>query len=224
MGKVLEVQVDDSIIRTPENVVDELFSTKNTSNVMFYNGKDYECSTVLDGVLLTTEESKDLNLRKYYNNVLECEESINTKLEDTRFRNVKCAALNLRSIVDNYDLSPHEKSDQELFLKRIIVNMQRSYNMLVQPGIGVEEDFSKYLDVLCEIGKVVLYETSKKNFCHDDLMDEAITYIEQVKDAPFSHEKDALENICMEREEGSIAKQWLNYFYRKYETEKNKSK
>lgn len=223
MKKVIKVELDDSIIRTPENVVDELFEMKDANSSLFYNGEDYECEAKLDGVLLNTEQNKDLNLRKYYNNVLESEEKFKSKLENLRFRNVKCAALNLRSVVDHYDLSAHEEKDQQLFLKRILVNMQRSYNMLEQQGLDVKKEFPKYLEVLCEVGKVVVYETSKKNFHHDDLVDEAIMYVTQVKDAPYGKEKDALTNICKERDEGSIAKQWLNDVSKRWDIGKNKS-
>ena len=223
MGKYIDVFISTDVNRTPEDVVDELYKAKEGNDKLFYKGENHECKVLLDGVLLTTEDTKDVSLRKYYNNVLEAEEKINSNLEDTRFRNVKCAALNLRSIVDKYDLSAHEKSDQDLFLKRIIVNMQRAYNMEEELGSYVSKDFPGYLDVLMDTGKVVEYETRKKNFHHDDLIDEAITYINQVKEAPVGKEKDAFLNICMDRENGSIAKQWLNDFSNSRENTKNKS-
>lgn len=213
----------DSIIMSPERVIKELFKEKE----LRYRFTPGEYSTMINGVEVSTDKTPEELIDKYYKEapiVLE-KQDVND-LAKTRFRNVKCAVEHLNRVYDLYRYGDAADSnniiakashkpteeDQNLFLSRVILNMQMSYNMLNQPGIGVDLEFNDYIDGFCKIASKIEQQAASGKIASSDRTVTAVNLITQVKNAPVGHELDALRHICDMKEEESFAQVWLEEF------------
>lgn len=217
----------DSIIMSPERVIKELFHEKELHQRFLASTAPKEFSTMIMGVEVSTDKTPEELIDKFYKEapiVLE-EQDVND-LAKTRFRNTKCAVEHLRRVYDLYKYgnqvdsnniiakASHKATEEDvnLFLSRVILNMQMSYNMLNQPGIGVDLDFNQYIDNFCKIASKVEQQASSGKIPSTDRTVTAVNLITQVKNSPVGHEIDALRHICDMSEEESYAQVWLEEF------------